>query len=99
MRNPYRETADSLEGHWHKGSLGDGDGNRCLIGHAIDRVGQRLDRTGEWDDFVTLLEQTMQEQLPGRGIIIANINDHPDTTEEEVLTVLDKAAVRWDERI
>jgi hypothetical protein len=53
------------------------------------------------------MDAVASEQYPERAVVLeggvkgtfATFNDHPDTTEDEVVTVMEKAAVRFDEQI
>lgn len=49
-----------------------------------------------------IMDGVAAEQFPDRmeGVeSFVSFNDHPETTEDEVIAVLEKAAVKWDERI
>lgn len=110
--NPIREAASRLAGHWHKGSSGDGEGNFCGLGH-LDNVLYSMTAnmpTNQWvqqsHEMYTLLTQVAREQFPDRingydkfGGTFPDFNDHPATTEAEVVAVMEKAAVKWDERV
>ena len=58
----------------------------------------------EWD-CASRLGRVIWEQYPDRvwdnddDMAVAHFNDHPDTTFDDVRTVFEKAAVRWDERV
>lgn len=61
--------------------------------------------TGMWKTMT----EVANEQYPERtrdpyGVTsgdpsFASFNDHPSTTEDDVIAVMEKAAVRWDERV
>lgn len=84
---------------WGKGLYVSSDGKRCLMG-AISRASitqpmSNVRRT------LTNIEDIILEQFPERfislGAITPNFNDHPDTTLEDVILVLEKAAIRAEE--
>lgn len=62
--------------------------------------GERWNLYGEAYEIVN---NTAGEQYPDRmkhsTFNFPNFNDHEDTTEDEVIAVLEKAAVRYDEKI
>lgn len=106
--NALYKAAQSLPGHWHQGDYADGRGNYCAAGHWLKAIGytdKQMDFAEPETDEDTnamcaLLNKVAIELFPDRGFqFIAEVNDHPDTTEEDMVTVLEKAAVRWDERV
>ena len=101
MTNLIRKAVERLPGHWHKGGLQDHKGNFCGVGH-LWQVGELADYTVV-DECQNLMNMTAGELFPDRaGKVIpafATFNDHPDTTEDEVIAVMEKAAIRWDERV
>jgi hypothetical protein len=61
---------------------------------------------GEILEIKKVMDKVAGEQYPERALdgdsIVPHFpffNDHPDTTEDEVIAVMEKAAVRWEERI
>ena len=103
--NPIREAASRLPGHWHKGSLSDGNGNFCGLGH-LDQVCLEEDiRPIDSARFWQLMDDVALEQYPDRvdedelveKPYFAQFNDHQDTTEDEAVMVMEKAAIKWDE--
>lgn len=114
MDNPIRKALENLPGHWHQGSLGDGNGNYCGIGHLkLAMFGENgLDYSGMkgegWVKYAKIMNDVAGEQYPERarefsdlslGPSFAAFNDHPRTTEDEVITVMEKAAILVDEQI
>lgn len=101
--NPIREGAKNLPGHWHKGSMRDGKGNFCGLGHVQNvLINDKIEFGKAW----AIMNQVAHEQYPDRisendlgPCAFAEFNDHPDTTEAEVVTVMEKAAVRLDEEL
>lgn len=94
--NPIREAMNNLSGHWYKGGLSDGNGNNCGLGHVLRVSGSTYDAAR------CIMNNVAYEQYPDRSNFdnlkgFASFNDHPDTTEEEVLAVMEKAAIKWDE--
>jgi hypothetical protein len=106
--NPIRKAAENLPGHWFKGDYGDGQGNYCAVGHLLVAAGQDPERVVEGmsdeDSLIheiRLLNKSAEELFPKRVDFtferIADFNDHDDTTEEEVLLVMNRAADLLDE--
>jgi len=105
--NGLREAAENLPGRWYKGFYGDDEGNFCAVGHLRnafgwdDEAGFReigRDTLSEFHAQIRLLNEVSQEMFPERsGHNIVNFNDHPQTTEDEILSVFEKAAVKWEE--
>lgn len=99
--NPYRAVAERLQTKgWHKGSAGGYAGPNCLVGAAYC-IGADLSVVRHAYFFVGL-DETIREQFPERIRIqesIAAFNDHEETTFEDVMLVLEKAAIRVEERV
>jgi hypothetical protein len=97
--NVINRTADALKGHWCKEPR-DGQGNMC-IAVRLGSVSGHVDH--QYRNAAEIIRDVVVEQYPDRletiyGFTpIVLFNDHDDTTEDEVLAVLDKAAVRYDE--
>ena len=107
--NLIREAASRLPGHWHKGSMTDGNGNHCALGHLWEVSKSYEDSDVErWRAF-PYLDKVAIEQYPDRVVdpddhlsglaAIAQLNDHPATTEDEIVAVMEKAAILLDEDI
>jgi hypothetical protein len=99
--NPISEAAKNLPGHWHKGGLTDGHGNHCGIGHVKVACGYDvldINTNSEWWRAIQFMHKVVREQYPGLDFF-SQLNDGWITTEAEVLAVMDKAAVLWDERV
>jgi hypothetical protein len=105
--NPIKMAADNLKGHWHKGSSADGTCHYCGIGH-LDNALAQLNINSGVSDLYNLLTEVAREQYPERtlegdyhmkmyGGTFPDFNDHPATTEDEVIAVMEKAAVRLEE--
>jgi hypothetical protein len=103
--NIVREAARRLPGHWYQGDVSDHKDNYCGIGHVFEASKEVL---GVIDmDAVGVALRAMDavavEQYPERVKAVmrdfASFNDHPDTTEAEVIAVMEKAAVRLDEQV
>lgn len=108
MTNIIAQAAKNLPGHWHKGSYGDGKGNFCAYGHVANAAGltlyemsEGLSYTPELERATDILNRLSGEMFPDRATqpFIAEFNDHLDTTEEDAVSLLEKAAVEWDEHI
>lgn len=111
--NAIREAAARVKGHWAKGYLSH-QGNACGIGHLHIAAGvlalvplppevreqQKLMGTVALEMFPDRFAPEEQSEFAWVGAPpFAEFNDHPLTTEDEVIAVMEKAAVRWDERI
>jgi len=100
MNIVYR-TLDTIKGNWYKGPQGPG-GTKCVMAHLIDNSDYELKDYAKARD---ILNDVVIEQFPDRtydlGIrsyhSVVKFNDHPDTTEDDVVAVLEKAAVKYDE--
>ena len=104
MTNTIRKAADSLPGHWLKGNLSDNNGNYCAVGHLYRAFGADENCSFDEDADVDLfhrqwafVEQVVDEFTNGEFDDIPAFNDDPTTTEADVVALLEKAAVRWDE--
>lgn len=105
--NYIRKAAERLPGHWYKGGLKDNHGNYCGIGwlELMHKEAKTVDVNAEgWWPQGTLMDEVAMELYYDRVVIdnmrpFAVFNDHPDTTEDEVIAVMEKAAIRWDEQV
>ncbi len=106
--NVIRKAMSNLPGHWHQGAYTDDNGNYCGFGH----IGQALDEAEELEEYerqamYSTLHAVAKEQYPERTgkrpvTLLTGFpcfNDHPDTTEEDVLRIMDKAAVELESRV
>jgi hypothetical protein len=110
MTNTLREAIRVLSrAGWTKDTFTDEAGRHCLQGalYEVHDVRPFDDRNlgrpvaGDLAADVKLVNQVIREQFPERtgGVGISRFNDHPDTSVEEVVLVLEKAAVRRDEQV
>lgn len=108
MANRIREALGLLaRSGWTQGRFTDESGRHCLQGALYEAHGcmprrpGRLGHTlaGELAADVRLLNETIAAEYPERmgAVGISRFNDHPETTIEDVVRVLEKAAVRRDE--
>lgn len=113
--NPIREAAARLKGHWYQGDYRDDAGNACGLGHLFDVLAETEGKTQnelshdlhmtEGPSPSLFMRDVAQELFPERwqedekDASFAIFNDHPDTTEDDVIAVMEKAAVRFDEFI
>jgi galactitol-specific phosphotransferase system IIB component len=96
--NPIRNALVQLSRRgWVKGYIEDAQGRVCLLGalsHCSGGIGAS-----------TIVEKVIVEQYPERYDAavymnhVARFNDHPDTTLEDVVMVMEKAALRLDEQV
>lgn len=107
--NFFDKAAKSLPGHWCKDVYADGNGNYCAAGHMLLAMGYIPEQmtfdfveSSSETEAIRMINKIAAEMFPDRVRVaapfIADLNDHPDTTEEEIVSVLEKAAVAWGER-
>ena len=110
MTNTLREAIRVLSrAGWTKDAFTDGGGRHCLQGALYEAYGQCPFDSGqlnvrlspEMAEDVRLVNEVIEAQFTERygGVGISRFNDHPDTTWEDVVLVMEKAALRKDERI
>ena len=110
MHNRIREALGLLARNgWVKGRFSDEEGRHCLQGALYEahqcqpRTPGRLGRSlpGELADDIRLVNETVAAQYPDRvgAVGVSRFNDHPDTTIDDIVRVLEKAAVRRDELV
>jgi len=104
--NYIRKALEALPGHWFNDGIEDGKGNYCGLGHLGLVVSEYKDPYAFWEhfEFVEVMNEVALAQYPERissdmSLPFAAFNDHPETTEAEVVAVMEKAAVQWDERV
>lgn len=86
--NVIDQAAERLRGHWMQGRYNDENGNMCLLGAMNWYHKQFAPACG----FIV-------HELRAIGYIdgIADFNDDPSTTEEDVLLLMKRASARLDE--
>ena len=97
--NPFQRTLEVLRRDgWIKGSLHARDGTgHCIVG-AMAEAG--LLNGFEWEGWEAMLLDVVAEQYDRPRLpAIAYFNDDPKTTFMDVERVVEKAAVKWDERV
>jgi len=111
MANRIREAINVLARRgWTKDAFTDADGRHCLQGALYEAYGVnscaasrhlRLRLAGELARDMRLVNEVVASEYPDRfgGVGASRFNDHPETTLEDVVRVLEKAAVRRDEHI
>jgi hypothetical protein len=95
---------------WHQGNYVNSDEDGNLIG--VCMIGAfRKAELYEWSNwefanpaFYMPVEEVIKEQFPDRLIYsgmegIPAFNDHEDTTLDDVLLVLEKASIKYDEMV
>lgn len=108
--NVIREAAARLPGKWHKGSLYGPDDTACGLGHVIKVASENSTDMPKIvflpPEITDIMNKVALEQYPDRAIRndvlphpFAQFNDHDDTTEDEVVAVMEKAAILLDEEI
>lgn len=73
--NLIREAMSRLPGHWHKGSMGDGN------------------------EAMKMMHDKAFEMFPNDYLGFGDFNDDPNVTEEDVLAVMEKAAIALEEKV
>lgn len=103
--NPFTEVKARLEKGWAKHTFGTGT-QKCLWGHLKDVENDPVDSFNVTENAL-LVGSVIIEQYPDRLSALAKLidymtipgfNDHPDTTKAEVIAVVEKAEVRWNEQ-
>jgi hypothetical protein len=107
----FRAAAEVIRVRGHcKNTLQDGAGHVCLVGALMDVLGDGFDVGGVfWSDGLAdtepVLTAVVAEQYPDRiggeycDHAYVAFNNHPDTTPDEVIAVLEKTAVRLEEAV
>jgi hypothetical protein len=110
VKNLLRMAAARVPGHWYQGDMSDGRGNYCGLGHLVCVASDgRGSMVRSADDEIRLLadvtRQAALDKFPERVAVTSmsldwfpftSFNDHPETTEQDVVAVMELAADRWD---
>ena len=110
MANRIRDAIELLARRgWTRGRFSDEAGQHCLQGALYEAHGRcpnrpgHLGRTirGELAADIRLVNEIIAAEYPDRmgAVGVSRFNDHPETTIDDVVRVLEKAAVRRDEAI
>lgn len=111
MANRIREAIEVLARRgWTKDAFTDDDGRHCMQGALYEAHGVavsgcvshlRYRVAGDMAEDLRLLNEIVQSEYPDRfgGVGTSRFNDHPETTVDDVVRVMEKAAVRRDEQI
>jgi hypothetical protein len=101
-----RQAVEVLRARGHcKNVLRDEEGRVCLVGALCAVTGYRH---ATWMDFGPAVRAVVREQFPDRVSPESHpdlfweavqFNNHPDTTADEVIAVLEKAAARLEESV
>ena len=107
MANRIREAIEVLARRgWTQGTFTDDAGRHCLQGALYEahgcrprRPGQRTDADGPLAADLRLVNETIAAEYPERvgAVGVSRFNDHPETTIDDVVRVLEKSAIRRDE--
>ena len=108
MANRIREAIEVLARRgWTQGSFTDATGAHCLQGALYEahgcqpnRPGQRTASHAEVAADLRLVNEVIAAEYPERvgAVGVSRFNDHPETTVVDVIRVLEKSAVRHDEK-
>ena len=111
MANRIREAIEVLARRgWTQGAFTDDSGRHCLQGALYEAYGcqprqhGRLTRTTTNADItadVRLVNEVIAAEYPDRvgAVGISRFNDHPETTIDDVVRVLEKSAIKRDELV
>ena len=107
MANRIREAIQLLASRgWTQGRFTDDGGSHCLQGALYAAHGCSPRRPGEavaglLAEDIRLINETIAAEYPDRygAVGISRFNDHPETTVDDVVRVLEKSALRRDERV
>jgi len=111
MANRIREAIEVLARRgWTQGTFTDDAGRHCLQGALYEAHGCQPRRHGHLTRTTTdpglaadlrLVNETIAAEYPERvgAVGVSRFNDHPDTTIDDVVRVLEKSAVRRDETV
>lgn len=109
-KNPFRKALEGWdEDQWIKGEMYDYRDGQVVASCALGRLDYMWAVTSDSVDTYRLanhiLTQTFHALYPDRCHAeedygtIPTVNDHEDTTFEDVRAAFEKAAVRWDEQV
>ena len=97
--NPYREAIKVLRRDgWKKYSLGSPGRPVCLTGALRQHTSAMTLGGPVWDRIDSLIREHFPERISVRAYSMAPFNDHPDTTLDDVILVLEKTAIQYDEQ-
>lgn len=102
MKNVFVEAKRLIEEKgWYQGASHGPDGSLCATG-ALDRICIDAVFMMRVDEIRGIADRIAAEQYPDRIVgrypyPIINVNDHPDTTQEDIFRIFEKAAIEWDE--
>lgn len=107
MANRIREAIEVLARRgWAQGSFTDDAGRHCLQGALYEAhgcaprlPGQRTTTHAAVAADLRLVNETIAAEYPERvgAVGVSRFNDHPETTIDDVVRVLEKSALRRDE--
>lgn len=107
MANRIREAIEVLARRgWTQGTFTDETGRHCLQGALYEAHGCQPRKPGHCttaDAHVAadlrLVNETIAAEYPDRvgAVGVSRFNDHPETTIDDVVRVLEKSAIRRDE--
>jgi hypothetical protein len=95
MTNPFRRALQGwTENQWCQGGLSDEQNRLCIIGRICS-----VTTFKEQGPTCHFLNKIASQMFPDRTRIgyAFPVNDHPDTTFQDIQSILEKCAVRWDE--
>lgn len=107
-RNPIRKAVELLRGRWYQGEIASPDGEaRCGLGWLMAAIVEVRAPRPLADSGRALMNSAAVDKFPDRAFPpvtseelqmqpFAAFNDHPRTTESDVVLVMELAADRWD---
>lgn len=107
MANRIREAIQLLASRgWTQGNFTDERGSHCLQGALHEAYGCTPRKPGEavtadLADDIRLVNEVIAAEYPDRfgAVGISRFNDHPETTVDDIVRVLEKSALRRDELV
>lgn len=99
--NIIRQALAGVQGHWCKDEMRDGYGNYCGLGH-VARLTHNSTQDERFEAAAEFMNAAAVDKFPNRAGLdswlssFANFNDHGETSEADVMAVMELAADRWD---
>jgi hypothetical protein len=100
--NALERTIAAIPGNWSKGPRVE-HGKGCGLALLSDNMDTEWDG---WIEYRNALAATALEMFPDRtgnggvdSFTFINFNDHPDTTEADVISVFEKASIKIEELV
>jgi hypothetical protein len=115
MDNLISKAIEHVRGNWGRHEYVNDQGQYCGMGALGKAMGltdeqvydSEMDKSpfSEWRVQGEIMSRVAEEQFPerittkGTGISFPVFNDHPSTTEDDVILVMEKAAIKFEETV